>query len=138
MNETTARRPFQFRLSSALIAMVVLSLLVGGGLWYWKRYVLNISAELERMDSTDANVDVNDAWGRGDFRFLGIYGIGLTVPGVDEAHWEKYGVNRLRFTSDFSRSGEESRLLRKTKDYAAEYNRLLLKKIMSTETNAKP
>lgn len=138
MSENSARRPFQFRLSTALVAMVLLSLLTGEGLWVWKRYVLNVSLELEQMDTADAKADVADSWALSDYRFVGVYGLGLSVTGIDESHREKYGAKPIRGTSDCYRSNEQARLQEKAVKYAAEYNRLMLEKILAKETSAKP
>ncbi len=65
-----------------------------------------------------------------DTRFIGVYGVGLSIPGLDSAtQLRALQRKRVRFidgTSDVITSREYERLLRRAHDYARRYNTLLL------------
>ncbi len=87
-----ARRPWQFKLSTALLLMLGASVLVGllacVVLEYWKRNIQGISPELELIEYADPKQDAKNAIERNDFHFIGIYGQGLLIPGVAYAEGE--------------------------------------------------
>jgi hypothetical protein len=90
--------------------------------------------ELHRLQSADPTSDVEAAFRQGDFRFVGLMGYSLEVPGVDpKEFYEKYssefGVKVIRGTSDFMEIPEQLELARIGGDYAQQYNQLLIKKI---------
>jgi hypothetical protein len=115
--------------------MLVASGLVGGSVWLWERYRYHpppIPPELLIMDTADPVVDAHAAILKGDFHFVGIYGEGLDVPGLDSPlDWkyrEHYPVVGVNGTSDVV-GGEQARLQNKARDYAKIYNTLILRKV---------
>jgi hypothetical protein len=65
-----------------------------------------------------------------DTRFVGVYGLSVSIPGVDAATELRVLKNRrfrvIEGTSDVVTSEEYDRLLDKAYDYAKRYNSLLL------------
>jgi hypothetical protein len=84
---------------------------------------------LRWLDSADAQRDLSSALGRGDRRFIGIYGFTRLVPGVDVSLASRYGVRYLRGTSDALESREHARLNSLARNYAERYNKLLLERL---------
>ncbi len=94
-----------------------------------------MAGELRRLESADPAVDVTAAISRGDFRFLGIAGYTVTVPGVlsvtgqpsdrdNERLVARHGVRVMEGTSD-DKAVLEFQLA--AIRYAERYNTLLLK-----------
>jgi len=81
--------------------------------------------------------DAEEAYAKKDYRFIGILGLGRTIPGVSNELKEKYGFIDLNGTSDCG-SSEHARLQNKAMKYAEDYNRLMSKKLLPQEGNAKP
>ena len=93
-----------------------------------------ILEELHRLQSAEPQADLEAASKRGDFRFIGLMGYSLIVPGIKEKEfYDKYrsefGVRIIPGTSDFMEIPEQLELASVGGKYAEQYNRLLLKKI---------
>lgn len=121
------RRWFQFSLRSAIVSVLLAGLLTPVAIRYRKRNILGITPELERIDTADAAADARNAIARGDFHFAGIFGLGLSAPGVDSGLQLKYGVKPIKGTSDCILSKEQGRLQLKAEQYAMEYNTVVLR-----------
>jgi len=116
----------------ALVACVFLSGVVGP---YFKRIDAgtaespeDVPAELKRLEHADPEVDFRDAIKRRDFRFLGVAGFTLTVPGVPMSDeniplLETHGVRVIPGTSD---NPVSLTLQMSAARYAERYNKLLL------------
>ena len=78
--------------------------------------------------------DLQAAIKKGDYRFIGLMGYTLYVPGVQQdefyqKHEAEFGVKVITGTSDFFEIPEQEELVRVGGAYAEKYNRFLLKKI---------
>ena len=116
----------------ALVACRFLSGVVGP---YFKRIDAgtaespeDVPAELKRLEHADPEVDFRDAIKRRDFRFLGVAGFTLTVPGVPMSDeniplLETHGVRVIPGTSD---NPVSLTLQMSAARYAERYNKLLL------------
>jgi len=84
--------------------------------------------KLRWLYSADPQQDLLKALSRGDRRFIGVYGLGPTVPGIgaDDPLCKRYGVRYLEGTSDAIRSEEDWKLNDLADKYAENYNLLLL------------
>lgn len=101
----------------------------------WWLHTYSLPEELERMEYAKAEVDFDAAMRRKDYRFIGLHGIGLTVPGAEnqpDLH-KKFGVFVIPGTSDCITSQRQGALQTKAHVYAYQYNRLLLKRIAEME-----
>lgn len=89
----------------------------------------NDLSELRRIASSSPANDLEDAIRRNDFRFIGVYGFSTEVPGVPD-YWERYassyGLSVIQGTSDTPYGEEGARLNQQARQYALEYNSLLL------------
>lgn len=90
--------------------------------------VEEVPAELKRLEQANPEVDFRDAIKRRDFRFLGVAGFTLTVPGVPMSDenmplLETHGVRVIPGTSDNPAS---LTLQISAARYAERYNKLLL------------
>jgi hypothetical protein len=88
----------------------------------------DVPAELGRLEHADPEVDFRDAIRRRDFRFLGIAGFTLTVPGVPRSDenmllLETQGVRVIPGTGD---NPVSLKLQMRAARYAEHYNKLLL------------
>ena len=88
----------------------------------------DVPAELKRLEHADPEVDFRDAIKRRDFRFLGVAGFTLTVPGVPMSDeniplLETHGVRVIPGTSD---NPVSLTLQMVAARYAERYNKLLL------------
>ena len=120
---------FQFTLAKALSVMFICALLMLGLYAYWEIKYNTFEPDLERMETADAQADVNAAIQANDYRFVGMLGDGQSVPGVDTEHalQKKYGVKIIKGTTDALMSGKHARLHEKAWAYALKYNARLLK-----------
>lgn len=86
--------------------------------------------ELRRVAAADPAQDLSDAIRRDDLRFIGVYGFATEVPGVPD-YWGRYdssyGLSVIAGTSDTPAGEEGARLNQQARQYAQEYNLLLLK-----------
>jgi hypothetical protein len=88
--------------------------------------------EIRELRRHDPVREAEVAWNRGDFRFMGIYGVGLSCPGVpDQDHVliEKHGVNPIQGTSDcfmYFIWHNQSEFQSIACDFATRYNREIL------------
>lgn len=94
------------------------------------RPVSPIPYALARMDSANAAIDLKESIKLKDLRFVGVYGVGITVPGVSEkcAYYcvkHKGWLKMIEGTSDMITSKKQMRLQGLADKYAAEYNSLL-------------
>ncbi len=118
------KRPwFQFHLSTALVAMIVAGGLVG--VICWRVHAAQIAGrtlELKRMEFADPVADANSAIANKDYRFVGICGYAIDVPGVDSDLQSRCGVLPISGTSCCIMSKEEWRLTEIAYKYADKYN----------------
>ena len=93
-------------------------------------------SELRRIASSSPATDLEDAIARSDLRFVGVYGFTVEVLGVPDWDAGSYGLRMIPGTSDATESQEHYRLNQQARQYALEYNLLLLKHpIVSFEPN---
>jgi hypothetical protein len=86
-------------------------------------------AELRAFIAVPVNHRLESALAKGDVRFLGVYGYALEVPGVPKSETDRIstnGVLPIPGTSDALVSEEHGTLNDEAREYAAQYNRLLL------------
>ena len=93
-----------------------------------------VNEELARLKSADPEVDVQVAMRKGDYRFVGLMGYALEVPGINqrefqEKYRDQYGVKTIEGTSDYLETPEIGELWLLGRRYAERYNRLLLEEI---------
>lgn len=91
------------------------------------RPVSSLPHELTRMDSANADSDLVAAIKKKDFRFVGIYGYSIAIPGVDERIADYCVEHRgwlemIEGTSDAITSKEQERLQLLAERYASQYN----------------
>ena len=88
--------------------------------------------QARKLESADVEAEVSTAIAMGDCRFVGVYGLGLSVPGVPDYH-ERYkathGLRIIENTSDAIESDSHMRLQRAARAYAKRYNLALLQKL---------
>lgn len=91
---------------------------------------VKIPQALRRIGDADPAKDFDEAIKNRDFRFVGIHGYALIVPGV-ENYYERYeksnGVKTIEGTGDVILNEEHEQLQNKARSYAEKYNMLLLK-----------
>src|SRR5574340_673098 len=89
-----------------------------------------IIESLRWVENADPIKNANHAIETKDYRFLGIAGRGVAVPGLpDGLYWEytkKYGINVIKGTSDNVWGEEHLRLIRLATKYAETYNKKML------------
>jgi hypothetical protein len=86
-------------------------------------------AELRAFIAVPVKDRLESALEAGDLRFLGVYGYALEVPGVSNSETDrisKNGVLPIPGTSDALVSEEHGALNDEAREYAAQYNGLLL------------
>ena len=93
-----------------------------------------IREELMRLRTADPATDLETAMKHGDYRFVGLMGFALMVPGVDQDLFHKnyepkFGFTVIKGTSDYFEIPEQEELVRIGAAYAERYNRLLEKEI---------
>jgi hypothetical protein len=86
-----------------------------------------IPGELRRMDTANAEADLASAIRKTDFRFIGLYGVGISVPGVNErcvyyCVEHRGWLKMIEGTSDAITSKEQERLQLLAEKYANQYN----------------
>ena len=83
--------------------------------------------EMGWLYKADPAEDVEDAINREDYRFRGIYGYSISVPGVDTSCWSiTKNVSPILGTSDAVIGYEHSKLIAIARAYARTYNFLML------------
>jgi hypothetical protein len=82
---------------------------------------------LIEVKNADPAADLNSAIQRKDFRFVGVMGYVLEVPGLrqDNSFVKFYGIKIVKGTSDAIRSDRDAKLQSRAQNYAAKYNTLL-------------
>lgn len=91
--------------------------------------------QIRSLQSADVSAEVAAAVSKGNFRFVGVMGFALTVPGVPDYETKyatQYGLRVIEHTSDAIESPEHAQLQRVAHDYAERYNKLLLSRIPSS------
>jgi len=85
--------------------------------------------DISQIASSDPAVDLRDAIARRDFRFIGIMGYTLDVPGVhsDDDLILKAGIKVIKGTSDADKDKRNGELQEMARSYATRYNRYLWK-----------
>jgi hypothetical protein len=81
-------------------------------------------AELLRIDRANPLSDLQAAIQTNDFRFLGIYGVGFSAPGI-KSRPLLANIKPIKGTSDAFVSEEHLRLILEATKYAEVYNRTL-------------
>lgn len=97
---------------------------------------LHYSALLRDIRSRDAVREAEAAWSRGDQRFMGIYGLGMSFPGVpnDADLRERHGVNPIQGTSDCLVGDTQGEFQHLAYEFASRYNHEILARIEHTPT----
>ena len=96
-----------------------------------------IAAQLAKYKNADVATDLQRAWSKGDLRFIGIYGISLSTPGVpdaDQGFVHLVGVRPIEGTSDAISSSAQMELNDVGSRYATKYNSILFQKIKASRT----
>lgn len=93
-----------------------------------------IRQELMRLQTADPAKDLETALKQGDYRFVGLMGYALMVPGVDQDlfhknYEHKFGFKVIKGTSDSFEIPEQEELVRIGTAYAERDNRFLEKEI---------
>jgi hypothetical protein len=91
--------------------------------------------QIRSLQAADVSAEVAAAVSKGDFRFVGVMGLALAVPGVpdyQDKYAAKYGVRVIEHTSDAIESSEHAQLQEVARTYAERYNKLLLTRIPSS------
>ena len=83
--------------------------------------------KIRQFESADVAFDVEQSLAKGDSRFLGLYGMGAIVPGVDHP----FKLDEIRFIVDTSDEGNEVhfRFQDAAYKYAQQYNRELARQL---------
>lgn len=134
----TERAPTRRRFVTGLVAC----LLVGGPLDHSLKQLGDeltdssddVPGELKRLERADPEVDFSDAIRRREFRFLGVAGFTLAIPGVPMSEenillLETHGVRVIPGTSD---NPVSLPLQMHAVRYAERYNKLLLEYLLKT------
>ena len=85
-------------------------------------------AILKQISKADPKKEFKKAIAKKDYRFMGVYGYTLMVPGVpdyDVKYSKKYKVWGIPGTSDAALDVKHWKLIKKVKKYAEAYNKLL-------------
>ena len=87
--------------------------------------------QLKWLETANPENDAKKAIEEKDFRLRATYGYVLEIPGVDPKDWveyeKTYGVNPIEGTSDSLINKEHMRLSKLAHEYAAKYNKVILK-----------
>jgi hypothetical protein len=102
-----------------------------------------IREELTRLQTADPVMDLKTATEQGDYRFVGLMGYTLSVPGVDRdvfyrIYEPKFGFKVIRGTSDYFEIPEQEELTSIGTAYAERYNRLLEREIANNPLKPPP
>ena len=111
----TIRDPGSFRLFAAACMLVLASERV-----VMAADVTESALTLQGVQSADPAADVKQALADHDYRFIGVRGYALEVPGAEDVY-EPFGVKIIEGTSDVM---DESQ--RAAREYASRYNQLLI------------
>jgi hypothetical protein len=92
--------------------------------------------QLQKLRNADPSVDLQEAWQKGDLRFIGVNGyVGGQVLGIRDQNFNpfvrRYGVKVIPGTGDAITSEEQLQLQTIASQYAKRYNQLLLRKLQS-------
>ncbi len=90
----------------------------------------SIVTELQNFLSVPPRARLDTSLAAKDFRFLGVYGYTVEVPGVpssESSRITRSGVFGIPGTSDALLSEEHAQLTKRARSYAEQYNRLLLR-----------
>lgn len=89
-----------------------------------------VANSIEMIERSNPETDLNCAIRKKDFRFIGIMGYSLIIPGVKD-YYRKYeksnGIRVIEGTSDVISSKKVEYLNKIASSYAKEYNKLLIK-----------
>lgn len=88
--------------------------------------------QIKILRTADVTADVSSAVSKKDFRFVGVMGFAMIVPGVPDyaqKYSDKYGVRLIENTSDCIEGPQHEELQRVAREYAEKYNRILLTKL---------
>lgn len=124
--------PKSVRELSILFVPLVL-ILAGMAIWEYSQRA-GLPGELLRLEHADPIADCNKAVEAGDYRFVGISGYGLNVPGAKRGvDISKYGCRAIPGTNDVIQSNEHLRLQEVASEYAMLYNEHLVHLIKEME-----
>lgn len=114
-------------------------LVLGTGLGIGVRHYLNrgVTPELRALEFSDPEADARSAVLRNDLHLIGVYGLGLSVPGVDTDIRDHYSIVPIKGTSDCLQSSEHGRLQLVAYHYAEKYNRIIFDAIQKEETRSR-
>ncbi|MBI3855449.1 MAG: hypothetical protein HY293_07135 [Planctomycetes bacterium] len=111
-------------------------LLLCFGLWYLLiGKGLPHSTWTREYRAKDPLRDAAAAWDAGDRRFKGVYGDGLSAPGLpyDEFYFgRRYGVDGIRGTSDCFATREQAEFQSVACEYARKYNGVILQRVQGS------
>jgi len=89
--------------------------------------------QLRWIEKANPTTDAEAALKKNDHTLLAVQGYTWVIPGTDESrkseYKTRYGVRVIQGTSDAAINKEHLRLIRLATEYAANYNRYLLKRL---------
>lgn len=89
-------------------------------------------------DRENAQRNCREAISRGDLRFVAIYGMVISLPGVDSYDPRfPLGVKIIKDTGDYSDTPERQAFLKSAEIYARNYNKFLLDYLASRKKGGK-
>ncbi len=99
-----------------------------------------VKAQLIKYKKANPAADLQQAWAKGDLRFVGVHGYSLSTPGVnrgeDGGFIHLVGINPIEGTTDFIRFSAQEELNEVADSYANRYNSMLFQKLKtSRKTN---
>jgi hypothetical protein len=95
---------------------------------------------LREYRQADPRMELEKALANGDDRFVGLMGFAAYFPGTEDTDFyvtygKTHGGKIIPFTSDALESDTHEKFQRVARDYAEEYNRLLLERIEKERAN---
>ncbi len=92
--------------------------------------------QLQRLQNADPATDLQQAWDKKDWRFIGVNGVsGSEVLGIEDPMMNplvrRYGMSTIPGTADFITSDEQAKLQELATSYATRYNRLLMSRLQA-------
>jgi hypothetical protein len=114
------------------------AILIGAAFFLYEPIVheLRYAALLRDIRRRDAVREAEAAWNRGDQRFMGTYGLGMSFPGVpDDADLrQQHGVNPIKGTTDYLVGDTQAEFQCAATEFASRYNHEILARIEHTPT----
>lgn len=114
----------------ALLSILVVSAaLLAAALWMWCSESGPYAEQIRQLRSANIEDDVEMAVAKGDLRLVAVMEEGLSVPGVPEGTWSRFGVWVIPNTTDAIESAEHRQLQEVARVYAQQYNKSLLRRL---------